>query len=199
MKSSLTGEALTQKRRDRREPKEIQMNATKRAHVQIDIDDVVRHGSVEAAIEAWAEIESRQTASGVIGPEFSTSGPGSGWSKTHDASDFAERAVSDSYGALYYIDSYDGRLASRPGWTEEGTSDEHPIEWTDESVVEVICPDFDDAMEHPEAVAKMASSVIEHHYAESDLRAWKMLIQSIQDAAKEIEDIDADDFERSSE
>lgn len=167
----------------------------KTAHVSIDIHEVVKHGTVENAIEAWAK-ESDTTASGTIGPEFSTSGPGSGWSKTHGAADFAERAVSDGYGALAYIDSSDGRLATRPGWTEEGTSGEHEIVWSDDSVVEVECPNIEDAIEHPETVREMAQAVIDYHGAESDREAWAKLVKEIQEAAEELRNIDPEDFEK---
>jgi hypothetical protein len=165
------------------------MSQTTKAHVTIDLDDV-RHAdgqTIESAILAWAE-RSDTTASGTVGPAFSTSGPGPGpgWSQTHDASDFAERAVSDEYGALAYIDESDGRLAARPGWTEEGTSGEHELEWSDDSVVRIECPSIEDAIEHPAIVAEMVRSVIDYHGVCSDRKEWHDLIQQIQSASEEL-------------
>lgn len=90
------------------------MSKKTKAHVSIDLSDVVKHGGVEQAILAWAS-ESDDTSSGVIGSSFSCSGPGSGWQKNHDASDYAARALDAGYGAMYYLDEADGRLAKMDG------------------------------------------------------------------------------------
>jgi hypothetical protein len=76
--------------------------------MKITIEHVAENGnSVSAAIEA-ACTDHDSIASGVIGPSFATSGPGSGWQRNYDASDYAERALSGDYGASSYIDSSDG-------------------------------------------------------------------------------------------
>lgn len=222
------------------------MSKTTKAALSVDLSDVVKHGSVEQAIIALCE-ESDDTSSGVIGPSFSTSGPGSGWSKQHDASDYAARALDVGYGALYYIDAADGRRAKMVGkdsyaivdasgeyvtedggrtpasdeaqtWERELHADRHldqmeededgyratdkvvaletaEIEWSDESVVELVCPDEEDALAHPNEFAEMVKAVISTHGAESDKAEWKKLIVAIQEAAEALSDVDADELD----
>lgn len=177
------------------------------AHVSIDLDDVRAAGSVERALEAWCE-RSETTSCGVVGPSFSTSGPGSGWSVNHDENDYARRAVEE--GALYYLDCDDGKLVSAEE-VDEGEKDEngewpddviHDLggthsrlsRWSEESVVEVICPSIEDAIQCPALVAQMAKSVASFHGAMSDKAAWRSLVQQIRDAAESLEDIDLDDL-----
>ena len=145
------------------------------AFITVDLDDVVKAGSVEKAIEARCQ-RSDTTSSGTIGTAFATSGPGSGWSKEFDVSDYAERAMAG--GALYYVDSQDGRVARSPEW-EDGLYSGQPIEWSDDSEVEILCPDLDEAREYPNQVEEMAQSVLDYHAAKSDCDAWVNLIQSI--------------------
>lgn len=154
--------------------------------IKIDLSDVVAAGSVEGAILAWAQ-SSDEYASGTIGSSFSTSGPGTGWSKTHDASDFAERALSDDYGALYYVDAEDGRVASKD---EDGD-----IQWTDESEIELACPSIEEAIDNPKEAAEMAKSVIDTHGDESDKDDWRKLVKAIKEAADAFEDIDEGELE----
>lgn len=222
------------------------MRTKTKAVLSVDIHDVVKYGGVREAIIALCE-DSDDTSSGVIGPSFSTSGPGSGWSKQHDASDYAARALDTGYGALYYIDADNGRRAKMVGedryaivdasgeyvtesggrtpasdeariWDRELHADRHlekmeddedghratdmvvelekaEIEWSDESVVELVCPDEEDALAHPEQVSDMAKDVIRYHGAESDIAAWKKLVLAIQDAGNALSDVDADDLE----
>lgn len=168
-------------------------------HIRIDIHDVVQAGGVRQAIEEWCR-ESDETASGVIGPEFATSGPGIGWTKYFTTDDFAERAA--EYGARYYIDSSDGRMMTiirDPEGTPtirdpEGT----PVilsEWTPSSVVELICPDLDVAADHPKFFAEMAKSVVDHHFPHSNLKKWRELVTNIKELAEAIEYIDPSDFD----
>lgn len=193
------------------------MTSKKLATVVIDLSDVVAAGGVQEAIHAFCE-KSDSVSSGVVGSEFSTSGPGAGWSTTHGVSDFACRAFEG--GALYYCDATDGRVASAVAvyrdadgdyWTSEGEDADSVSEddvtydgsggyvlttpeWSAESEVYVECPIIEDALEHPEAAAEMARSVIDSHHALSDVAEWKRLVKAIQDAAEEFESIDADDF-----
>lgn len=160
------------------------------AHVTIDLDDVIRAGGVDQALAAWCEA-SDDTSCGVVGPSFSTSGPGSGWSKQHDASDFAERAMYG--GALYYLDTDDGRLALSPEWTDD-LYEGQDIEWSEDSVVRIECPTADEALEQPVLVAEMAQAVIDYHGPESDRKAWRSLLEQIKAAAEAFDDIDADDL-----
>lgn len=269
------------------------------AHLSIDLDDVIRYGGVREAIAAWCEA-SGDTACGVVGPSFATSGPGSGWSREHDSQDFAVRAVEE--GGLYYLDLDDGRLVkseeatlddewsrARPyqgdytavvdgfvgapageevillrisplrgaphvvhtrdggeswlideddeidpavfapinddervealeglyrAWempdaewrtTDGDLLDEDALirsmgetlylgEWTRDSVVEIVCPDVGDAVEHPAEVAQMAHAVIDYHGAESDCDAWRDLVAAIKTAAEALDDIEIDAF-----
>jgi hypothetical protein len=176
------------------------MDVKTRAHVTIDLGDVARAGSVEAALHAWCR-ESDSTSSGVVGPSFSTSGPGPGWSVQHDETDFAQRAMRE--GAQYYLDAADGRLISAE-YVEDEDEDEDEDEtltdlggckfrvgdWSDDSVVRIECPSIEDAIEAPERVAEMAQAVIDHHAAKSDCGAWQKLIESIRGAAEALEQID---------
>ncbi len=145
----------------------------KTAHVVIGLDDVVRHGGVRQAIAAWCE-ESDSTACGIIGPSFSTSGPGPGWSIQHDRQDYAARALSNGEygGALYYLDADSGRLAQLEGDEDD---EDREIAWTDESVVCLDLPSLSDALECLTEVAEMAAAVRDHHSAESDTDKWDRL------------------------
>lgn len=97
--------------------------------------------SIAEAIEEIAR-EHDSIASGIIGPSFSTSGPGSGWSKQHDCHDYARRALIGDYGACSYIDSSNGREAT--------LNDDEEIEWSEESVVEIELPSIEEALRNPE-------------------------------------------------
>lgn len=195
------------------------MTATK-AHVTIDLDDVQKAGGVAQAIVAWAS-ESDDTSSGTVGAEFSTSGPGNGWSTTHGAADFAIRAFEG--GALYYIDAEDGRLAEavaveevEPAEGEEGKWEDadgcewgaddvtydgsggwvlRTVEWSEGSVVRLEVPDLEDAIAHPATVAEMVEA-LDTHGACSDRKSWAELVRSIQKAAEELDGIDPDAIER---
>lgn len=168
---------------------------TSKAHVTLDLDDVRHAGGVEQAIIAWSK-ESDTTSAGVVGPSFSTSGPGPGWSKNHDATDYAARAVKG--GAMYYLDETDGTLATAVETNDEdGIRCEggvYEIEWSDASVVCLVCPDIEDAIEEPKFVAEMAQAVIDYHGPMSDRKAWAELVREIKAAADALEDIDADDI-----
>lgn len=78
--------------------------------MKITLSHIVEHGSISAAIEALCK-ESDTVASGVIGSSFSCSGPGSGWQRNCDVTDYAARALAGDYGAEGYIDSSDGTEA----------------------------------------------------------------------------------------
>lgn len=178
---------------------------TTTAHFTIDLNDVIRAGGLRAAMTAECE-RSDTTSCGVIGPSFSTSGPGSGWSKQHDEDDFAARAFSE--GALYYLDLDNGKLigcefAEDAERDEDGDlpDDVHTDiggcqyrigDWSDESVIELVCPTVEDALEHPAEVAEMAQAVIDYHGPESDCKEWADLIDSIKTAAEALDEIDAD-------
>jgi proteasome lid subunit RPN8/RPN11 len=96
--------------------------------------------SIGFSIEEHAR-ESDTVASGIVGPTFSCSGPGSGWQKNHDVTDYAARALSDDYGALCYIDSSDGRKA---------TLEDGEVVWSEESVVKIELPTVEQALEDME-------------------------------------------------
>ena len=179
-------------------------------HIRLSLDDVVHAGGgVEEAIQAWCA-ESGHTSTGIVGPSFATSGPGPGWSRHYDVDDFARRAAEE--GALYYVDWHDGRMVEveTVDDDERGEDGEWPDDvifemggdrcrlggWSDASVVELVCPDFDEAIQpdHIAAVAAMARAVIAHHYAESDCAAWRRLIETIRTAGEAVADIAPDDF-----
>lgn len=169
-------------------------------HVTIDLADVVNAGGVESALLAWAA-ESDTTSAGTVGPAFSTSGPGNGWSMTHGADDFALRAFEG--GALYYLDAEDGRILTMipgEGESEDDTyrdinGDEFTVgDWSDASVVRLEVPNLDEAIEHPERVAEMVKAVIDHHGPLSDRKGWAELVKGIKEAADALSDIDADEL-----
>lgn len=174
------------------------MNTTKTAHLSIDIGDVANHGTVEAAIAAWCE-ESDTTSTGVIGSSFSTSGPGPGWSMNHGVNDYAQRAMEG--GAKYYIDAEDGRMKTAEWISEDDATEDDDRdmnacafrvgEWSDESVIELVCPDIGDVLENKEAFAEMVKSLRRHH-AESNVAAWKKLVAEIRELAEEVDGVDLD-------
>lgn len=137
------------------------------------------NNSVAAAIEAKA-LKSDSIASGIIGPSFSTSGPGPGWSKNHDASDFARRALSLDYGADSYIDSDDGR---------EATLKEGKLVWTDNSVIELQTPSLDEALEAPAAYEEMAKGAKGPHAYNVYESEWADLARKV--AARSPEAVEA--------
>lgn len=175
------------------------MSSKQKAHCVIDLQDVVAAGSVQKAIEQWAK-DSDDTCSSVVGMEFSTSGPGSGWSRTHDSDDFASQAFRG--GALYYLDSSDGRLKGVEGaeegdlgaecdaggcWYTEG-------EWSEHSQVRLEVPEIEDAIHRTKEVAAMVQAVIDHHSYLSNTGGWRRLVEQIREAAEALDGIDADDL-----
>lgn len=121
--------------------------------MQIEISHVEYHGSISAAIEAKCEA-SDCIASGVIGPAFSTSGPGSGWSCQYGVRDYAERALADDYGATSYIDSSDGREATL---NESGK-----VVWSEDSEVEIIMPTIDEIVASTASANTLLEQAVEY-------------------------------------
>lgn len=117
-----------------------------KAKLKITIYNLRGMGSIADAIEELAR-EHDTIASGVIGPQFATSGPGSGWTRNFSVRDYALRALDGGYGALSYVDSSDGLEAT--------LNDEGELEWSDEPVVEIILPDASVAARYPKELAVM--------------------------------------------
>lgn len=124
--------------------------------------------SIADAIEKIAQ-ESDTIASGIIGPSFATSGPGSGWSKQFDETDYAKRALADDFGAASYIDSADGREAT--------LDSEGDVEWSDESVVEIEMPSLEDALENPDEFAILAKDAASYG---ADAEEWEALAERVE-------------------
>jgi hypothetical protein len=122
-------------------------------NLEITLSMIEEHGSIAAAIEAACE-DHDTLASGIVGPSFSTSGPGAGWSRQHGATDYAARALED--GALGYIDSSDGRLA---------TLDDGEVVWSDETVVTVV----DDREDVSEETMRLLEEAIDSGHVESEV------------------------------
>lgn len=156
--------------------------------ITITMSDVLQHGGIREALTNACD-NSETVACGVVGPAFSTSGPGSGWSKQYDETDFAARSFEG--GALAYLDLDNGRLATSPEWTE-GEYDGQPISWSDESVVCLECPDIQEAIDDPDVFAEMAAAVAELHGAESPCSEWSKMLAAIRELAESIEDIEID-------
>lgn len=167
----------------------------------LDIRDIRDAGSVEAALAKWCD-ESDLVSGGVIGPAFSTSGPGPGWSKNHDESDYASRAFEG--GAVAYLDVQDGRwIEAEP--VQEADVDEDTLrdiagcayaegDWSHGSVVRIEVPEIEDAIQYPEIAAMMAQSVADHHSPKSDGAAWRKLVEAIRTAAEAMEDVEVDNL-----
>lgn len=154
--------------------------------MRITLRDVRRAGSVSAAIEAECESSdsvAAATPAALSGQTFATSGPGPGWSRQFDANDYAARALAD--GAVSAIDPDDGR---------EATLADGEVDWSDESVIELVCPSIEDAVDDPATVAIMVQAVIDHHHAASDCGEWRRLIEAMRAAAAALDDIDLDDL-----
>jgi hypothetical protein len=135
--------------------------------IRLDIHDIRRAGTIEQAIVAWAR-DQREIASGDA-----------------DACNAAALAAMEG-GARAYVDANDGKII-RAEAVPEGTDDDiyHeigggqfvPSEWSDHSVIELLCPDDEDVMQYPEIAAAMAEDAIGQHSRESDQAAWRRLIQ----------------------
>lgn len=154
--------------------------------MKINLQDVKNSGSVRQAILDYCA-ESDKVASGEIGPTFSCSGPGSGWQRNHDENDYAARALADDFGAASYVDCDDGREAT--------LDDDGDVVWSDQSVVELVCPDDEDALANPDELANMATALINYHAHASENKQWQSLLLRIRQAANKIEDIDLSDLD----
>lgn len=171
--------------------------SSKKAHCVIDLQDVVAAGSVQQAIEQWAK-DSDDTSSGVVGPAFSTSGAGIGWSRNHTADDFASAAFKG--GALYYIDSSDGRLKFADEAEEGDEGAEQDVgggyyvegEWSDESEVALKVPDATYVLDHPKEVAAMAQAALTTHSHHSDTLGWSELVRLVREAAEALAEVEID-------
>lgn len=121
-----------------------------RYRITLSIGYVRTSRTVRAAILSVCD-SSDYLASGVIGPSFSTSGPGSGWQRQHGSNDYARRALDDDYGARGYVDADDGRLAT--------LGEDGEVEWTEGSIVHARVPDRDEVDDHPDAAREMLDAV----------------------------------------
>lgn len=59
-----------------------------------------------------------------------------------------------------------------------------------ESEVEIVAPDADDALSHPEALLDMAVSVRDYHHHASDAEAWADLIRRIRVAGDKLDGVE---------
>jgi hypothetical protein len=169
--------------------------------IGIWLEDVVREGSVVAAIYKWCA-NSNEVSCGVIGQTFATSGPGAGFTKKFDCNDYALRAFEG--GALHYVDPEDGRMKSYVPYKGDAPGEVHQdlngnlytiSQWTGGSVVRLHCPDLVDAVLNPTETAMMAKAVLESHSQESDLEEWQSMVSGIKKLAEAFEDIEEDDFD----
>jgi hypothetical protein len=150
--------------------------------LKIFISDVGQAGSVREAVEQKAS--SQEWAFGRIGPEFATSGPGSGWTKVYTVADMARRTLEEG---CPYLDLEDGRLADE-------MDENQKVFWTTESVVRLICPEPEEALASPEEFLDMLEAVISPLGGSSDRKAWAELVATIRVAAETIEKIDIRDL-----
>ena len=124
--------------------------------IKLTLAKIRKAGSIAAAIEAYCE-EHYSIASGIIGPSFACSGPGSGWQRNFGVNDYASRALSDEFGARYYVDSEDGRCAEL---------DDEDVVWSEESIVELEAPDEDEIETDRETVEMMIEALDSGHCIE---------------------------------
>jgi len=132
--------------------------------IEITLDDVKNEDVKQAILEKAND----EFATGVIGPSFACSGPGSGWQKAYYITDYAYRALFDNE-ALYYLDLKDGTVAY--------LDDNNKMQWTKSPVVYFVCPEIEDAIDAPEDTAAMAKAVREIHGVVDE---WEILIAKIQ-------------------
>lgn len=149
------------------------------AKYQIDIDDVIRSGSVEqAVIDEMPDDVLIADSSAMGGQTFTCSGPGPGWSKTFGANDYALAAIQSDASASgcdpsesSVIDPADGRIAHGVDGDEGG------IEWEDESSVELIVPSLADVAASPTAFGQMWAK--RASYSDNNLPEWESLADKI--------------------
>ena len=144
--------------------------------MKITLKDIEEYGSISAAIEEFAK-KSDYIASGVIGPSFATSGPGSGWSRQFDETDYAERALKDDFGASSYIDSQDGR--------EAALDENGDLVWSEESVVDIEIPSFAEILENTDAWNEMDKSLVHYDVKNKELDILRKMVDGV-DAAIEL-------------
>ena len=107
----------------------------------ITLEKVFYAGSLRQAIvdEAHSQEFDLADSTAMAGQTFATSGPGSGWTRKFTSIDYAQRILDDDYAESgnrdgKALDPDDGRIAM---WAED------EIIWSDESIVELECPDVD--------------------------------------------------------
>ena len=135
----------------------------------LTIDDVRTAGNIRDAIIAWAE--------------------------THDlvASGEEGYACALNTGSLVYIDPDDGRAIGQVAPDDDTPEDEilHDIagvaylvgDWSEKSVVELVVPSIDDAVDYPEIARAMSISAQRYHADQSDVDAWVELIEQLDEIA----------------
>jgi len=136
--------------------------------IRLDIHDIRKAGTIEKAIVAWGDDH----------PEIACGDA--------EACNAAALAAMES-GALAYVDANDGKIVRAEAVTDGTDADDirHEIggdqfvvgDWSDHSVIELLCPDDEDVMQYPEIAAMMAEDAIGQHSRESDQVAWRRLIQ----------------------
>lgn len=152
--------------------------------MEITIWDVVAHQSVIAAITACcrdmeipvATIESMHDVELARGVD--------GWPRTLDTGDYAIALIRTAItrrnarpSEVFVIDPDTGCEANgvdrfdNGRWTGEVT-------WTDESVIELVCPTFDEAIQHPRVFAQMMRAVVSRHKVMSHTGQWWNLLSS---------------------
>ena len=148
--------------------------------ITINLTDVVRHGSIEKALSAWAD--EHNVAYGQIGPKFSSC-PGS--VIMHNANDYAQRAIAE--GASQYLDIESGRMALRCGDDYDPDDDDDHVFWTTDSVVRFEVPTAEEALAYPKELGMLAEAFLELHSPESDVTGWDKLKAAIRTAADAID------------
>ena len=88
------------------------------------------------------------------------------------------------------LDPTDGRTAKgRDNYDEDGNWTEE-IEWSDESVVELVAPCLEDAVCNLDTFVAMAWAAFQVHSACSDLEAFVRIIQLLRKASEALAGID---------
>lgn len=143
------------------------MDATMASIVTITLDDMVEHGTLDAAIRYRAESDA-----GIYTVVYGD--PASVRSAIRRAK--RDGVYEDG---LELIDVASGRI----GQLDDETG---CIDWTASSCVEIECPELDQAILEPVALRSMVAGLSVHS---SDQAAWRGLVEGIRSAAAAVADV----------
>lgn len=162
------------------------MSSSEEFRVYVRLKDVVKHGSVQAAIEDYVD---EVCCGGRVGGNYR-----SGKSHTYKSdpcpdgsylivpqhstvNDWAARALMED-DVVGYVDSTTGCVATKSEVELDGEM-VPAFEWSEESIVVIEPPTFEEALEHPKHVMEMVDAGREFHDHLIDAEAWTHLLAKI--------------------